>query len=106
MAREFAKAFYKSKAWIQCRASYISYVHGLCERCNSSGKIVPGLILHHKIKLTPSNINDPMIALNHEHLEYLCLECHNITHSNNKEHAIAEGLLFTTDGDIVALPPL
>ena len=35
--REFAKAFYKSKAWQQCRAGYIAYRRGLdggmCEIC-------------------------------------------------------------------------
>lgn len=40
MAKEFAKAFYNSKAWKKCKASYIESVHGLCERCEKSGYIV------------------------------------------------------------------
>lgn len=72
MAKEFAKWFYNSKAWIECRAAYIISVFGLCERC---GK--PGHIVHHKKKLTPQNINDPSVTLNWSLLEYVCLECHN-----------------------------
>lgn len=33
MAKEFAKSFYKSKAWKRCRAMYAASVGGLCERC-------------------------------------------------------------------------
>lgn len=72
MAREFAKPFYRSKAWKQCRAAYIILVHGLCERC---GK--PGYIVHHRKKLTPQTINDPAVSLNFANLEYLCGDCHN-----------------------------
>ena len=46
MAQDYAKKFYRSKAWQQCRESYISKVHGLCERCQSKGKITPGYIVH------------------------------------------------------------
>lgn len=95
MAKEWAKKFYNSKAWIKCRESYISKVFGLCERC---GK--PGLILHHKIELTPFNINDPEITLNHNNLEYLCLDCHNKEHFKIYE-ATREGLMFNSSGELV-----
>ncbi|MGO5053575.1 hypothetical protein ACTQ6A_13905 [Lachnospiraceae bacterium LCP25S3_G4] len=76
MAREFAKKFYKSKTWRACRESYISkriqIDGGLCEKCKDN----VGYILHHKITLTPSNISDPDIALNHCNLMYVCKECH------------------------------
>ena len=52
MAREFAKRFYKSKAWQECRASYLKSVGGLCERCYKKGLIVPATTVHHKIWLT------------------------------------------------------
>ena len=102
MAQQFAKAFYNSKAWIECRASYIASVHGLCERCNDKGKIVPGYILHHKILLTPFNINDPEISLNHIHLEYVCLDCHNVEHHGSSE-VIREGLAFDSEGNVVEI---
>jgi 5-methylcytosine-specific restriction endonuclease McrA len=92
--REFAKHFYHSKAWKQCRLSYIASVHGLCERCEAGGKIV-----HHKIYLNEENIHDPAITLSHDNLELLCQDCHNAEHM--KRGAIAKGLRFDDDGQIV-----
>jgi hypothetical protein len=68
--------------------------------------IMPGLILHHKVLLTPSNINNPNITLNHEHLCYLCLECHNIEHGAKDIGVIREGLMFDMEGNVVAIAPL
>lgn len=93
MAKPFAIQFYKSKAWQKCRAAYIQSVFGLCERCGR-----PGVIVHHKEKLTPANINDPTVTLNWERLEYLCPECHNREHSAS---VTAEGLRFDANGDLV-----
>lgn len=76
MSKEFAKEFYKSKAWQKCRNAYIServnIDGGLCEVCGKQ----PGHIVHHKVLITPSNINDSEITLNHKHLRYECKECH------------------------------
>ncbi len=99
MAKEWAKAFYKSTAWLKCRESYITKVYGLCERCSK-----PGLILHHKTELTPNNINNPDITLNHDKLEYLCLDCHNKEHFKIHE-AVREGLRFNSDGELVEDKP-
>ena len=75
MAQEWAKAFYKSKSWQRCRASYIKDVYGLCEVCGC-----PGYIVHHKIPLTLLNINDPDVSLNHDNLIYVCKDCHEREH--------------------------
>lgn len=80
MAREFAKAFYKSAAWNKCREGYAAYRGYLCERCLAKGKYTPGKIVHHKTYLTPDNITDPDIALNWNNLELVCQECHNAEH--------------------------
>lgn len=53
----------------------------MCERCLASGLIVVGtkqqpLEVHHKIPLTPENINNPDITLNWDNLELLCKDCH------------------------------
>lgn len=100
MAQEFAKAFYNSKAWKLCRDAYIVSVYGLCERC---GK--PGYICHHKIKLTPSNINCPDITLNHKHLEYLCLDCHNADELNEHSNKVKEKqrYFFDANGDVIPI---
>lgn len=102
MAQEFAKKFYKSKAWKDCRKAYIASVHGLCERCLQRGKHIPGYILHHKILLTATNINDPETTLNHKHLYYVCKNCHESCHGNFTE-PIREGLAFTENGDIIKI---
>ena len=81
MAQNFAKAFYRSAAWITCRDSYIAKRRGLCERCLARGLIRSGKIVHHKVYLTPENISIPGIALNHANLELLCQDCHNAEHN-------------------------
>lgn len=93
--KPFAKQFYKSKDWQRCREAYIASVFGLCER-KGCGK--PGYIVHHKIKLTPLNINDPNVTLNWDNLQYLCLDCHNREHGGA---STVEGLMFDSKGDLV-----
>lgn len=89
-----AKLFYKSRAWIKCRASYIVSVHGICERC-----LAPGYIVHHKEHINFINIQDPNVTLNHDNLEYLCKTCHNQEHFK-KHEAIREGLIFDENGNL------
>ena len=85
MARDFAGNFYKTQLWKDCRASYIKSVGGLCERCYQHGIIRHGDTVHHKVHLTPENINDPEITLNHDNLELLCRDCHAQLHRNQNE---------------------
>ena len=102
MAKEWAKWFYKSKEWLECRAAYILSVHGLCERCLSKRKYKPGHIVHHIIHLTPGNINNPEITLSWDNLEYVCLGCHNEEHGVGKaEDVTREGLRFNEFGDLL-----
>ena len=101
MAQEFSKSFYDSEVWKKCRKDYISKVHGLCERCVEP---TPGLILHHKIELTPDNMDDPNITLDHDNLMFLCLDCHNAIHV--KGSVTRDNLKFNSDGDIVPIPPV
>lgn len=94
MAQAWAKAFYNSKAWQECRDGYIKSVFGLCEKC---GK--PGYIVHHKERLTPWNINDPDVTLNWSKLQYLCLKCHNAIDADNDP--VRDDIMFTPDGQLV-----
>ena len=91
MAKEWAKKFYGSEAWSGARAAYISsrisVDGGMCERCHQR----LGYIVHHKVYLTPANINDPEVSLNHANLEYLCHECH------DDEHLVRSRLFCTFD---------
>jgi len=106
MAKDFAKAFYDSKRWKLCRAAYIKSVNGLCESCLKRGKITPGKIVHHKVYLTPENINDPNISLSHELLRYDCQDCHNAEHIGSGEGVVSEGLMFDANGDLVEVDEL
>ena len=76
----FAYGFYISEAWRDCRAAFLASRRGLCERCLARGEVEPATQVHHKIRLTPKNINDPSVALNFENLEALCEKCHHAEH--------------------------
>ncbi|NCD04458.1 MAG: HNH endonuclease, partial [Clostridia bacterium] len=71
MARPFAKPFYRSKEWEKVRQYVIRRDKYLCQKCGS-----PAEEVHHKIHLSPENINDPEIALSPDNLVSLCRDCH------------------------------
>lgn len=83
MAKEFAKAFYSSKAWQECRNEYAKRRHYLCEDCLRRGIYKPGAIVHHKIEIDPVTIECAEIALNPDNLELLCRECHCRVHEQH-----------------------
>jgi len=108
MAKEWAKKFYNSTAWKKCRVAYIKSVQGLCETCLEQGEIRTGFIVHHKILLTPQNINNYEISLNWDYLKYECKEHHDENEGHGVQKAgdvIREGLMFDDKGDIVPSPP-
>jgi 5-methylcytosine-specific restriction endonuclease McrA len=88
--KDYAKGFYKSKAWQDCRNAYVKSVGGLCEECLKSGVYKPGVIVHHKIHITPSNIYDPNITLNPNNLILLCRDHHALMHSNGRRYRVDE----------------
>lgn len=92
--REFAKAFYLSKEWRAARASIFRRDSGLCVKCGGVGEIV-----HHKIHLTPQNINDPFIAFGEDNLELLCRDCHGVEHATDLP--TDGGLMFDANGNLV-----
>ena len=83
--KPYAESFYKSVAWKECRAAYAKSVGGLCERCLKRGLYVPGVIVHHKVHVTPDNINNGSITLNPDNLELLCRDCHAEEHEVRKK---------------------
>lgn len=92
---EFAKKFYKSRKWQKCRDSYLRQIMYRCERCGGIAVIV-----HHKIYLTPDNINDPEITLNAQYLEGLCKDCHNKEHFE-KYMPTRGDVKFDDEGNII-----
>ena len=82
MAKPYARQFYSSKAWQDCRNEYAKKVHHLCENCLRQGIYKPGEIVHHRIEISPLNIDKPEITLNQKNLELLCRECHQQKHND------------------------
>lgn len=95
MARDFSKKFYNGKEWKKCRDSFKESKHHICERCQGIGEEV-----HHKIWLTPKNINDPYITLSWDNLELLCQSCHSKEHMS-KYDVVREDVMFDSNGDLV-----
>ena len=52
---------------------------------------MPAEEVHHKIKLTPENLANPGIALNHANLEALCKDCHQAEHKQRRWVCDASG---------------
>jgi len=89
--KAWAKEFYESSSWRECRAAYLISQHNVCERCGDIAKVV-----HHKKYLTAKNINDVSITLNWDNLEALCQDCHNKEHHNKPKR-----YSFDSDGNII-----
>lgn len=98
MAQEFAKAFYNSPAWIRTRKLYAKSKDGLCECCLAKGYYRAGEIVHHKIHLTPDNINNPMITLHWSNLQLVCRDCHAELH---KYDSGKKRYRFDADGNVI-----
>lgn len=100
----FAKKFYDSKTWKKCRQSFINHRitidGGMCEHCKDK----LGYIVDHKEELTPENINDPDVTLNHRNFQYLCLECHNKKTFGKEE--VKKEYYFDSEGQLQPIPPL
>ena len=82
--KEFASAFYNSKAWKDTRESYKRFRGGLCEICYAEGIVKAGEIVHHKTELTPQNIDNTDIALGFNNLQLVCRECHAHIHDRKQ----------------------
>lgn len=91
--KAWARAFYFSRSWQQCREAYLISQQNICERCGGIAKVV-----HHKTYLTPENINDASISLNWDNLEALCQDCHNKEHHNKDTRRYD----FDEDGNVIA----
>lgn len=86
--REFAEAFYKSKAWQATREAYAASAGRLCEACLSQGVCRAGEIVHHKRELTPENIGDPAVTFSWDNLQLLCRDCHAKAHGRVKRYRV------------------
>lgn len=105
----FAKKFYHSKAWQNTRSLVWDRAHGMCERCLERGEVKPADVVHHKVPLSPDNMNDQNITLNPDNLIALCDECHTEVHQalgigamNGKQEETPR-VRFDENGNVVRL---
>ena len=97
MAKPWAEAFYHSGQWRATRKLVLRRDHYTC--CDCEGRATE---VHHIIELTPSNINDPHIALNPDNLMSLCGDCHKKRTLNIGD--VQPGLVFDDRGQLIPLP--
>lgn len=105
MAKEFAREFYNSTRWRKCTKAFAQSKMYICEMCHNKTVARKSTerqrwIVHHKVPLTPSNINNFDIAYGWDNLMLLCLECHNKIHSNDCNSRVMH---FDEDGNLIAV---
>lgn len=103
MAKEFSKAFYKSRTWQKVRQFIWKRDNGLCQDCLRKGLITPGKEVHHIVELTEDNIIDASISLGEENLITLCKSCHEARHNasiRSRRYSVK------ADGSVEILPPM
>jgi 5-methylcytosine-specific restriction endonuclease McrA len=71
-----ARAFYKSKAWQECRAYILERDNHLCQECLQHKRITPADMVHHIVELKDNKCK----ALDADNLISLCNPCHNKEH--------------------------
>ena len=81
---EAIERFYTTRAWRKARAAVLADHGGLCQLCLAKGLVVPAVHVHHKVQLTPENLNDPAISLDSSNLMALCEECHAEQHKKKR----------------------
>lgn len=105
MAQVWAKKFLHGKSWLTFRAGYIQervrIDGGLCEVCHEN----LGYIVHHKILLTPENIDNPDISLNWDLLSYECKRCHDSHEGHGIKRSISPVCAFDSDGNPTQIYP-
>lgn len=97
MSKPYAKAFYTSKLWRDCRKQILRRDLYTCAYCSGRAEEV-----HHIQEITPDNINDTNITLNPDNLISLCHGCHDkITKGFTGD--IDEGYVFTEGGHVIKI---
>ena len=93
MAKEWAREFYRSKAWKSMRISILHRDLYTCEECGARATEV-----HHGIALTPGNIGDTSVSLNPKLLHSLCHDCHTAITLGRDDCGM--GFFFGADGQL------
>ena len=87
------RKFYQSPQWRKLRKFIIESRFGICNRCGA-----PGTEVHHKVPITPRNVNDLSVSMNPDNLELLCKTCHD--RERMKHFAIRQDVYFDAEGNM------
>jgi len=80
MAQDFSRQLYVSKAWRDLRFNLIVERGPVCQQCGKVMLDISKLIAHHRIALSPANINNLDVVLNKNNIHLICFLCHNAVH--------------------------
>ena len=112
MSYGIRKQFYQSKAWKDVKKAVWLKQNLLCNRCHKP-VYVDGIsdfipkeyrrtgIVHHKVYLTETNINDTSVSLDINNLEGLCKDCHEKEH--NKGMSVRKDYYFDENGNLLSV---
>jgi 5-methylcytosine-specific restriction endonuclease McrA len=95
--------FRNSRKWRNTAAAYAKSKCYICEKCGNKNinpnirPITRQLQVHHKIPITPQNVDDLNISLNWDNFQLLCTICHNAERYGEKD-VVAPGLEFDEHG--------
>lgn len=98
MAKDWAKAFYKSQAWQALRKLALIRDGFTCRICGARATEVD-----HIRELTPDNIGDVSVSLNINNLQSLCHDCHTVKTMIDKgtlQPDCDDGYYFDADGNL------
>ena len=86
--------FYNSSKWRKLSKMFLQSKYYICEQCGGIAAHA-----HHVEWLNGNDYSNPVKALNTANLQAVCISCHDSIHGAGS--AIAEGLTFNENGDIV-----
>ena len=92
VAKEWAKAFYKTARWLSKRSKILRRDEYMCQQCKRYGKTTPATTVHHIIPLMWCLLFNKALALAGINLTSLCEECHNKMHDRLTNRLTALGL--------------
>jgi len=111
MARDFSKAFYRTKAWQAARGITLRRDGFNCQMCGARAEEV-----HHIKELLPSRMTDDNITLNPDNLISLCRDCHFKVHAQERSQSVVksnrnraeaqcrDGFMFDEGGNVIPKP--
>lgn len=106
MAKDFSRHIYHTSEWERVRQAAWARDHGLCQECLKRGRVTIAEIVHHKVELTPFNVNDQTVAFGVDNLECVCRDCHATLHGARQRPAPRRDIGFDSQGNLIRVLPV